>query len=152
MFWEKSTGGGRQLDFFMARGVCALAWLIAWLRWGWANGKFRSWTLDNTTPLSVGKILYEASCVIKWKPHKGLHLSHSQCWYVALGGFLPHQNASMKQWRNGTRSLFALSNIYWDRHLTEETLKFSESSFNVWEKTHLEKRPPLWMPYPTILY
>lgn len=35
-------------------GLWLLAWLIAWLRWGWANGKFRSWTLDKTTLLFCG--------------------------------------------------------------------------------------------------
>ena len=46
---------GRQLGFLYGQGVLwLLAWLIAWLRWGWANGKFRSWTLDKTTPLLCG--------------------------------------------------------------------------------------------------
>ena len=57
------------------------------------------------------------------------------------GGFLPHQNASMKQWRNGTRSLFALSNIYWDRDISQKK-PWSSLSLHLMsgKKTHLWKK------------
>ena len=70
--------------------------------------------------------------------------------YGTKEGFLPHQNASMKQWRNGTRFLFALSNIYWDRDISQKK-PWSSLSLHLMsgEKPTFEKRPPLWVPMTT---
>lgn len=98
--WGKEHQWGHQRLFLYGKGCSwLLAWLIAWLRWGWANGKLRSWTLDKTTPVLWVKF-YRASCVIKWKFHKSLHLNHLMPICGTKEGFLPHQNTSMKQCRN----------------------------------------------------
>lgn len=92
---------GRQLWFLYGKGgLWQLAWLIAWLRWGWASSKFRSWTLDKTTLLFCGCNAMELHVKLN-ESFTGVYTSVVQCWYTAQRqGFATSKciHAKMEKW------------------------------------------------------